>query len=881
MTLGPGMHLSGYEILGLLGAGGMGEVYRAHDPRLNRLVALKVISPDFASNGTWRERFRREARVLATLSHPNIATVYTVEDDRGELVLSMELVEGQSLSELMRTGGMAVERLLKIATQIADAVAAAHDRGITHRDLKPANVIVTVDGRVKVLDFGLAKLAQPSESADMMTGAPSNLTSEGHVVGTPSYMSPEQAEGRPLDYRSDIFSLGILLYEMATGELPFKGQSVLSILSSIVRDTPPPPFEINPRLPKGLSRAIRRCLAKDPEERYQSAKDLRNDLSDLRQELSSGEIAGFEPTRPRHRWRLWLALGTGAAVLAASGWLAGQHFGGEQSAFLPGYISQLTFDPGVEMAPSLSPDGKWVVFARRNANRSDVYLQAVGGENAINLTKDLEGDNAQPAFSPDGERIAFRGQRQGGGLFVMGRTGELVRRVSEAGHNPSWSPDGKWLTYSTNPAGDLPSAHPGGAELWIINIETGEKRRLKAIDALQPAWSPDDKWIAYWGVDPATHQRDLWTISPRDGTPTRVTDDVASNVSPAWSPDGRYLYFSSDRAGTLNLWRVRINGSTGAAQGSSEPVTIPGAYVVHATISRDGKHLAYGSYTWTAGVLAVSFDPSTLEVQGPPVWLVGAQQLLTTARVSPDGTQVVFVRWGQQQDLFVVGANGAGLRRLTSDPLGVRCPDWSPDGTRLAYMRSLQTRGGVQFIDVNSGKVEPLATGDVAGLGCPTWSPDGLRIAIAQGPPNPAAHIFDTTRPGPPVASERLPDAPGGPFTPRSFSPDGRWLAGTVGSRVAIYSLSTRKYEILTDVGAAVGASPTDWLPGGQRLMFMNPRGELMVVDVVTKAVKPVLALPAPQVIRGASVARDGRRVFYAQSQEEGDIWIAALPDQR
>ena len=233
MTRGAGAQLGRYEILGQLGAGGMGEVYRARDPDLDRLVALKVISDQFALNPTWRERFRREARVLAALTHPNIAVIYGVEEDANVLLLTMELVEGQSLVDLVRAGGMPVERLLKIATQIADALAAAHASRITHRDLKPGNVIVSVDGRVKVLDFGLAKLAQPHEGSDATTiPPPRDLTEEGHVVGTASYMSPEQAEGKAIDYRSDIFSFGIVLYELATGERPFKGQSVLSILSS-------------------------------------------------------------------------------------------------------------------------------------------------------------------------------------------------------------------------------------------------------------------------------------------------------------------------------------------------------------------------------------------------------------------------------------------------------------------------------------------------------------------------------------------------------------------------------------------------------------------------------------------------------------------------
>jgi len=280
----PGSSLGPYELRGIVGAGGMGEVYRAFDPRLNRDVALKIVPDDLAADPRRRERLRREAQAIAALTHPHIVTIHSAEDIDAHLVLVMELVEGRTLAEVIPSGGMPLPRLVKIAVQIADALGAAHDRGIIHRDLKPRNVMVTGDGRVKVLDFGLAKLRDPIESAASRHETESlwELTGEGKIVGTAAYMSPEQAEGRPLDHRTDLFSLGIVLYEMASGEKPFRGESVVSVLSSILRDVPRPLAELNPRLPREFTRIVRRCLAKDPDERYQSAKDLRLDLDDLR-----------------------------------------------------------------------------------------------------------------------------------------------------------------------------------------------------------------------------------------------------------------------------------------------------------------------------------------------------------------------------------------------------------------------------------------------------------------------------------------------------------------------------------------------------------------------------------------------------------------------
>ena len=878
MDLEVGSRVGNYEIIGLLGVGGMGEVYRARDPRLDRVVALKLIAPGFSTNITWRERFRREARVLATLNHPNIATVYSAEEDHDLLALSMELVEGQSLTDLIRPGGMTADRLLKIASQIADALSAAHQKGITHRDLKPANVMIAGDARVKVLDFGLAKLAEDSAVGEMTTGAASRLTGDNHIVGTVAYMSPEQAEGGVIDYRSDIFSFGIVLYEMATGELPFKGQSVLSILSAIVRDNPAPPYEVNPRIPRQLWRVIRRCLAKDPEERYQSAKDLRNELSDLRQELSSGELTAIEIPRRRRSWQRLLGPIAIASTVFSIGWLARSYVGRDSSGWELGQITQVTFDPGIETGPTLSPDGRWIAFARQSAGRSDIYLQAVGGENAINLTKDLPDGSDQPSFSANGEHIAFRSQSQGGGIFVMGRTGELIRRVSDRGASPTWSPDGRSLAYSTSGAGDFPNAHPGGSELWVIDIETGQQKKLSVDDALQPAWSPDGKWIAYWGVDPSTHQRDLWAVSSGNGSSQRLTDDLANDLSPAWAADGQHLYFASDRGGTLNMWRLSMNG--GSAAGEPEAATVPGGHAVHPTISADGTRLAYATFVRTSSVLAVSLDPATLAVSSAARWLLGGQQDWSAARISPDGRRLALVRWGQQQDLFVVNANGEGLRRLTSDRLGVRCPEWAPDGRWIAYTRGLQTEGSLVLVDSETGKVMPLSVGDLRGLGCPAWSRDGRRLAVAQAPPQSTSHIVDVPRGNETATSEALPPPHSGTFTPRSWSHDGRWLAGTIDTAVAVYSIPARTYQLVTSEGVAVGASPAYWLPGGRHILFLNPNSQLMVTEIDTKRVTTVFAVPKPQVIRGASVTSDGRQIFYAQGMEEGEIWLATLPRQ-
>jgi Tol biopolymer transport system component len=381
-------------------------------------------------------------------------------------------------------------------------------------------------------------------------------------------------------------------------------------------------------------------------------------------------------------------------------------------------------------------------------------------------------------------------------------------------------------------------------------------------------------------VDAATHQRDIWTVSPDGGTPIRLTSDTANDMSPSWSPDGRYLYFASDRGGALNLWRLEIDGS-GRAAGPPQPVTMPNSNAVHPTFSADGRHVAYATYTWHASVFAVPFDPVKLEVQGPPVSLVRGPHLWTGPRISPDGGQLAVVRWGQQLDLFIGRSDGTQLRRATSDPLGVRCPEWSPDGTRIAYMRNLQSDGGVLILDVRTGDVRRVDTSGIGpALTCPSWSPDGKRLAIGQGPPREGAYVLTLSTGDGAASAERLPESSEGAFMPRTWSPDGQWLAGTVGNRMVIYSLSARQYTMLTERGSAVSASPAPWLPDGRHILFLSPALDIYAVHSGTKAVKRILSV-TPERLHGFSVSRDGRRLFYGQGPEEGDIWLGSWPGDR
>jgi serine/threonine protein kinase len=526
MSLAPGTHLGPYEIVSLLGTGGMGEVYRARDPRLGRDVAIKVLPSAFADDAERLRRFEQEARAAAALNHPNIVTVYSVEKSDGVLFLTMEVVEGRSLALAIPKRGFAIDELLTIAVPLADAVAAAHEKGITHRDLKPANIMIGAAGhpsRVKVLDFGLAKLIDP----ELATGGASTRpdgpsTAEGRIVGTVAYMSPEQAAGKAIDSRSDLFSMGVILYEMATGQKPFNGDTGVAVLSSILKDTPASVTDLSPALPREPGRIIRRCLVKDPSRRYQTAADLRNELEELKRECDSGALVAADATPGSSRFSIpWrsIAILLALASAVAFAWLRLRS--PDRPAASPERLfTQLTTQSAREQFPSISPDGKWIVYDGNQAGNSDIYLQSVGGQNPINLTKDSPDDDTQPAFSPDGERIAFRSERQGGGIFVMGRTGESVRRITDTGYTPAWSPDGTQLVFATQP----PSVfRVGPSDLWAVRLASGDRRRLSDVKGIQPSWSPHGPRIAYWTnfAEGAIGQRDIYTIPAEGGTPVQ------------------------------------------------------------------------------------------------------------------------------------------------------------------------------------------------------------------------------------------------------------------------------------------------------------------------------------------------------------------------
>ena len=618
-------------------------------------------------------------------------TVHSIEEDQGTPFITMQLIRGRNLSELIAHKGLPLKQFLEIAVPLADAVSSAHEQGITHRDLKPDNLMVSDKGQLKILEFGLAVLRQWGGELAGSELSTVTRTEEGRIVGTAAYMSPEQAEGKKIDHRTDIFSMGIILYEMLSGERPFKGKTRDAVLSSILRDTPPSITTVNPACPPELARIVKRSLVKDPDRRYQTAKDLRNELEELKQELDSGALleTGQAAAPARRNWTVWAGLGAVAVGAALVGYFLRPDDSastGEARRDVASRFSQLTSDPAREWFPTLSPDGKWVVYASDTSGNWDIYLQSVGGERAINLTEGVEADDTQPAFSPDGEQIVFRSERDGGGLFLMGRTGESVRRVADFGYNPAWAPDGKRIVCTTgatvNPGTRSPS------ELWIIDTASGEKKPLKGVDAGQPHWSPHGHRIAFWSL---LGGAEIWTMPADGGEPVRVTEDGHFDFNPVWSPDGKSLYYSSDRGGSQNLWRVAISEESGEVLGTPEPVTSGvAAEALHLSLSGDGRKVAYVAQTVASNIHKVDFDPSAGEALGSPVPVTRGSNRVVVTDTSPDGEWLTYWTAGEQWDIFVMRSDGTERRQLTDDLAKDRDPRWSADRVPFQSHRYLR-----------------------------------------------------------------------------------------------------------------------------------------------------------------------------------------------
>jgi Tol biopolymer transport system component len=893
LSLPPATRLGPYEILGLLGSGGMGEVYAARDDRLDRRVAVKVLPVHLATDADRLRRFEQEARAASALNHPNILTIHDFGFHDGAPYLVAELLEGETLRERLAGGALPLRKATEVASQIARGLAAAHERGIVHRDLKPENLFLVSDGRVKILDFGLAKLIAPEPGMLADAATEPMATEPGVVLGTVGYMAPEQVRGLPVDARCDLFALGAILYEMISGERAFARASVAETMTAILRDEPAPLDAPGRQVPPALERLVRRCLEKNPAERFRSAHDLAFDLETTT--ATAAEPAALAPpARSAGKAVRWAAATLAVAIAAVGGWTAGR---GSRPEPIPSSPAAASFVPltdrgGSEMHPVLSPAGDFVIFERRDGGDLDLFLQRVGGHNPTPLTADCPRDDVSAAFSPDGSLVAYRTEcgPEGDAIFVMGATGESPRNVIAGGWDPAFSPDGRELVYSTQGGRNPTSRGPRG-ELWVVRIDTGDRRQIEtAVDAVQPTWSPDGRRIAFWGTHGDAAQRDLWTVSadPEGAAPpVAVVEDAALDWQPIWSATGDAVYFASDRSGAPAIWRRRLDPASGAPIGDPEQVLAPPSPLLGGfSLAAGDTKVAVAAVTRSHRIRLAGFDPESSAWTGAASDVHRTSRPLTQVALSPDGTSLVFAAAGAREDLFWLRADGSGLRQLTDDADRQRAPVWAPDGAKILFYSDRRGRYDVWSVRPDGGGLGLEAVSGGSGAMLPIPSPDGRRVAALEA--GRGSWLVDRgDRTG--ATARRLPNTPSGePFSARVWSADGRQILGiAAGSRKTyLYTLGDgtfapialpEPFVLRPSFGpGTLGGVTCSWLPGTPRILCNCATG-LMVADTARGTAQTVLAAPEPWTLYSASASLDGRAVAWIEATTEADLWLATF----
>lgn len=869
-----------YHIERLLGAGGMGEVYLAFDEKLNRKVALKILPSLFVSNDERVKRFEMEARAIAKLNHPGIVTVYDVGNYEGVNFIATEFVEGKTLRDLMGAKSKIRNNILN-SIQICDALAAAHAEGIIHRDIKPENVMIRKDGYAKILDFGLAKLTDPGQFTIRDMAA----TTKGVIIGTPAYMSPAQVTDDKIDQRTDLWSCGVVLYEFLSGTNPFKGANKQETFQAILTKDPDPCSSLNPDVPPELDRILAKMMAKNPDNGYQSASELRSDFKAIQRELDSSHSwseASGTSSRPAVRSILPFIYGSIAAalvvaVVATGYWLFYVRKDSEAIDWTSAQNVHVTDQPGVEYFPSLSPDGIFIVYAAQENGQLDIFRQETGTKTRHNLTVDSASDDTQPSVSPNGNYIAFRSERGRGGVYVMSASGGDARQVSDSGYHPSWSPDSSELVLSSF-GRDQPTVRAATTRhaLTIVNVATGLRRELSNVEASFPTWSPNGHRVAYWFYTGTFGRRDIATIPAGGGEPVLVAKDFAvSNWNPVWAPDGKFLYFVSSRAGNMNFWRVRIDEKSGSVLSEPEAVITPSSYSRHLSFSKDGRRLAYVQTADQANIQGIDFDPASGRTSGVPFWITQGDREISRAELSPDGTQFVMRLIGRtQDDIVVFNREGKQWRDVTSDEPFDRYVRWSPDGKRIAFS-SDRNGGGQIWVSLTDGtglKQLTFNPAETAATGFPVWSPDGTRLAVHF---DGATQIMDASRTQTEQNVEALPKDPVYRFVAWDWSPDGSKLLGILMGgeerQIGYYNFETRSYEAVVDSDGGIGS----WLPDSSRFVY-SEAGKIFLADVATKQKRQIFD-NATVDIRSPFISRDGKLLYYTAANYESDVWLLDL----